>query len=147
MENYEIASNLLGSFHKFKRIVRGPSGFAGLKPSEMGLLFTIKHGCALDPEGMKVSELSTKMRVTSSSVTQLVTGVEEQGLVLRKMDKEDRRSVKVTLTPRGVEITEKAEQHLTEILTGLVEYLGPERSMDLVGILNDVFTYLSKNNM
>ena len=54
---------------------------------------------------MKVSELSSRMHVTSPSITQLVTSLEERGLVVRTMDREDRRSVKVSLTEKGNEIT------------------------------------------
>lgn len=147
MENLEVAKNLMSSFQRFRRIFKGPNNFAGLKHSEMGLLFNIKGGCTNEPDGIKVSELSSRMHVTSPSITQLVTSMEEQGLVTRTMDREDRRSVKVTLTPKGIEITDMAEQKLMAMLTGLVEHLGPEKSRELTEILDDVFAYLSKNNL
>lgn len=147
MDNAELAKSLMGSFQQFRRIFKGPGNFAGLKHSEMGLLFHIRGGCSAEPEGMKVSELSNKMHVTSPSITQLVTSMEEQGLVIRKMDREDRRSVKVTLTEKGIEMTEKAEQQLMAMLTGLVDHLGQEKTLVLNEILKDVFIYFSKNNL
>jgi DNA-binding MarR family transcriptional regulator len=146
MENFEIAKNLMSSFQRFRRIMKGPN-FAGLKHSEMGLLFNIKGSCSDESDGMKVSELSSRMHVTSPSITQIVTSLEEQGLVMRKMDKDDRRSVKVTLTPKGIEVTDKAELQLTSMLNGLVEHLGPEKSLELTEILNDVFDYLAKKDI
>lgn len=146
MENAEIAKKLFGSFEQFRRLMKGPPSFTDLKASEMGLLFHIKGGCSEESEGMKVSELSSKMHVTSPSITQLVTTLEERGLVSRTMDREDRRAVKVNLTAKGVEITEKAEEHLMAMLTGLVEHLGRDKSLKLIEILGDVFTYLSKGN-
>jgi DNA-binding MarR family transcriptional regulator len=144
MDNAEIAKKLMASFQRFRRVMKGPPTFADLKPSEMGLLFIIQSGCDDEPEGMKVSELSSKMHVTSPSVTQLVTNLEVQGFVLRKMDPEDRRSVKVSLTDKGTLITKKAEEHLNSMLTGLVEHLGPEKSLMLTEILEDVFIYFAK---
>jgi DNA-binding MarR family transcriptional regulator len=147
MENAEIARNLMSSFQQFRLLFKGQGNFAGLKHSEMGLLFHIRGGCSAEPEGMKVSELSSKMHVTSPSITQLVTSMEEQGLVVRKMDREDRRSVKVSLTDKGNEITIKAEQEIMAMLTGLVDYMGHEKSLALIEIFNDVFAYLSTRNI
>lgn len=147
MENAEIAKKLIDSFQQFRRVMKGPPSFASLKPSEIGLLFHIKGGCTNEPDGVKVSELSSKMHVTSPSITQLVTSLEERGLVERNMDKEDRRSVKVSLTVKGIEITEKAEENLMSVLTGLVDHLGPEKSLTLTELLNDVFTYFDKESI
>lgn len=144
MENEEIAKKLLGSFQQFRRVMKGPPSFSDLKGSEMGLLFQIKNACSGEQEGMKVSELSNRMHVTSPSITQLVTALEERGLVMRTMDREDRRSVKVSLTEKGDQITKKAEEHLTAMLAGLVDHLGPEKSEKLAEILNDVFAYFQQ---
>jgi DNA-binding MarR family transcriptional regulator len=141
MDNAEIARILYRSFDQFRRIMKGPPNFTDLKQSEMGLLFHIKNGCSEGTEGIKVSELSSRLHVTSPSITQLVTGLEERGLVERKMDREDRRSVLVSLTEKGIAVTVKAEEHLMAMLTDLVDYLGPEKSMAMTEIMNDVFSY------
>jgi DNA-binding MarR family transcriptional regulator len=147
MDNADIAQQIYKCFEQFRRIMKGPPTFTDLKGSEMGLLFLVKNGCATEPEGVKVSELSSRMHVTSPSITQLVTSLEERGLVVRAMDKEDRRSVNVSLTVKGNEITVRAEEHMRAMLTGLVEHLGQEKSLQLVEILGDVFTYMSKGNL
>lgn len=141
MENAEIARKLYQSFDQFRRIMKGPPSFTNLKPSEMGLLFHIKHHPQSGACGVKVSELSNRMHVTSPSITQLVTSLEERGYVERTMDREDRRSVNVSITEKGREVTEKAEEHLMGMLTDLVEYLGPEKSMAMAEIMNDVYGY------
>lgn len=146
MDNAEITKKLMASFQSFRHVMKHPSNFSGLKPSEMGLLFHIKGGCTKEPDGVKVSDLSSRMHVTSPSVTQLVTGLEERGLVERNMDREDRRSVKVSLTEKGNEITVRAEEHMMALLTGLVEHLGPEKSLALTAIMDDVFNYFSTRN-
>lgn len=146
MDNAEIAKKLLDSFQRFKRVMKGPPHFADLKRSEMGLLFHIKGGCAGKTGGVKISELSNRLHVTSPSVTQLVTSLEKRGLVERRMDPADRRSVLVSITEKGDEITRRAEEHLLAVLTGLVEHLGLEKSLMLAGILGDVFDYFALLN-
>jgi DNA-binding MarR family transcriptional regulator len=145
MDNVEIARQLYRSFDKFRRIMKGPPSISNLKPSEMGLLFHIMHHANVDSDGVRVSELSSRMHVTSPSVTQLVTSLEERGYVTRAMDREDRRSVNVSLTEKGNEIMKKAEENLMAMLTGLVEHLGPDKSIALTEIMNDVYVYFKQS--
>jgi DNA-binding MarR family transcriptional regulator len=144
MENVEIAKNLMSTFQQFRHVMKNPKNIEGLKQNEMGLLFHIRFDCSEGSEGATISELSSTLHVTSPSITQLVTSLEEQGLVIRKMDKDDRRSVKVSLTAKGNEITQKAEEQATSILTGLVEHLGAEKSVELTKILDEVLLYFAK---
>lgn len=144
MNNDDIARQLYRSFDQFRRIMKGPPSFTNLKSSEMGLLMHIKHGAHADCDGVRVSELSSRMHVTSPSVTQLVTSLEERGYVTRTMDREDRRSVNVSITEKGNEVTKQAEEHLMAMLKGLVDYLGEDKSLAMVEIMNDIFKYFKQ---
>jgi DNA-binding MarR family transcriptional regulator len=143
MDNSEIARKLYQSFTQFRRITKGKPDFTNLKPNEMGLLFHIKHSSGASG-GVKVSELSSHMHVTSPSITQLVTNLEERGYVARTMDREDRRSVNVSITEKGNEVTQQAEAHLMGMLEELVAYLGPEKSLMLTEIMDDVHAYFNQ---
>lgn len=148
MDNADIARNLMASFHRFRHIFRPHRNpFPGLKPSDVGVLFHIREGCREDPDGVSVTKLSKVLHVTSPSITQTVSSLEERGLVARKMDEEDRRGVKVSLTDKGLEMTHGAENQLLSMLTGLVEHLGPERSALLAGLLDDMTDYLSHDSI
>ena len=50
---------------------------------------------------LRMSELSQRVLLTASGMTQLVTRLEREGLVSRAVDADDRRSFFVTLTPAG----------------------------------------------
>lgn len=146
MDNAEAARKLMEAFNRFRKLTKGPPTYGGLKPSEMGLLMHVLGHCSGESGGAKVSELSSRMHVTSPSVTQLVTSLEERGLVTRRMDPEDRRSVLVSLTDKGREITAQAEAHFLAMLSGVVEHLGQEKSLMLANLMGEVFDYLSKQN-
>ncbi len=145
MDNSELAKDLMRTFQQFKRVMKPPPMISGLKPSEMGLLFHIERFCD-ENSGVKVSELSSRMHVTSPSVTQLVTALEDRGLVTRRMDPDDRRSVLVSLTEKGEAITRQAEQGLQALLSGIVTHLGEEKSQQLISLLDDVYQYLSRTD-
>src|SRR6476469_5585677 len=91
-----IAQKLLGAFKRFNRVAWHQGSFMGCKPSEVQLLFCIKKGMMRsDAPALKVSEISKFMHVTSPTVTQLINGLEANGLVERHIDLTDRRAVRV----------------------------------------------------
>jgi DNA-binding MarR family transcriptional regulator len=75
------------------------------------------------PEGLRMSALSRYLMVTGGNVTALTDDLEKDGLVLREVDTEDRRSFKVALTGPGRKAFEKVaqihESWVVELLSGL----------------------------
>lgn len=91
--------------------------------------------------GMKVSEISALLRVKSPTITPVIRGLEDEGLVKRTMDPEDRRAVRITITEAGREIIRAAHQERMEIFNKLVEHLGEEDSLQLAELLTKVYTF------
>jgi DNA-binding MarR family transcriptional regulator len=75
------------------------------------------------PEGLRMSALSRYLMVTGGNVTSLTDDLEKSGYVTRQVDREDRRSFRIVLTPRGKRTFERvAEEHekwVIELLAGL----------------------------
>lgn len=107
-------------------------------------MFTIMHGMEMEERGVTVSELSSMMAVASPTVTPLVRSLEEQGLVLRYNDKEDRRAVRVKLTEQGLEQVREFAKKRSAQIQGLVEYLGEEKSGQLIELLEQVYEYVER---
>ncbi len=114
------------------------------KPGQMYLLAKLLKAQKTEQGGMRVSDLAATFCVTASGITQMVTNLEEQGLVRRSMDAEDRRAVRVHLTEAGVEMIESLEGFYGSIFSGLIEYLGEKRSKELRELLSDVAEYMDK---
>jgi DNA-binding MarR family transcriptional regulator len=53
------------------------------------------------PEGLKMGDLSQRMMVTGGNVTGIADLLEEQKLIVRVGDPDDRRAMRVRLTPAG----------------------------------------------
>lgn len=53
---------------------------------------------------MRPGELATHLRIAPRSATEVVDGLEESGLVLRRPHPDDRRATLVELTDRGIEV-------------------------------------------
>lgn len=75
------------------------------------------------PEGLKMSELSKRMMVTTGNVTGITDQLEAEGLVRREPDPQDRRVYTVKLTPQGRRVFQKmAKEHegwVIELFEGL----------------------------
>lgn len=137
----EAAKKLVDVSWKLSRTNWHQSPIMGLRSSEMWALYCINKNTGSDSPGIKVSEISSFLRVTSPSVTQLVNSLEAQGLVLRSVDTEDRRVVRVGITEKGERILEKAAGTFHRLFEGLVEYLGEENTSQLAELLSKVLTY------
>lgn len=140
------AQRLFEVFSKFKRMHKhkDQSPIPGLKTSEMHVLFCIKKNAEIGENGIKVSEISSIMNIASPSVTQSINSLEENKYVQRSMDKDDRRVVRVKLTEKGEEAIKIAETALENMLNGLVEYLGEEKSNELTELLSMVLSYFNE---
>ena len=84
------------------------------------------------PEGLKMSEISKRLRVSNGNITGIVDKLTEEGLVLRVAVPGDRRASLVRLTPRGAEtFAEHAAAHEAWIDT----ILGKLDDDDIAGMI------------
>lgn len=137
--------------------------FTACTRGEIGVLFIIRNGAKSEAHTlklaergqlvqvspseartMKVSEISKLMHVTSPTVTQMLKGLEANGLVERHIDPTDRRAVRIALTERGEEIAQKAEKIFQASFQGLAEFLGEERSAQLIDLLGQAYRYFNE---
>lgn len=138
---------LLQLLMQLKRIELHRQPIAGCKSSEIRVLFCIKKSANVTLPEMKVSEISRRLQVTSPTITQLLKGLEANGLIERHIDNIDRRSVGVKLTPKGEAVTQQAMDTVLAAVHGLIEYLGEEHSDQLVELLSKVFLYFSEREV
>ena len=138
------AQKLMEAFSQFHRLNWKQSPIAGLKSSEIFVLFCIKKTVKADSAGIKVSDISNILKVASPTTTQLINSLEANGMVERAMDKEDRRAVRVKLTDKGERIIESASDAFFDSFNGLVNYLGEEKSNQLADLLSKAFVYFNE---
>ncbi|GLV59679.1 hypothetical protein KDH_65050 [Dictyobacter sp. S3.2.2.5] len=138
------AQRLLRAFMQFDKADWHQSTIEGCKPSEIKLLLCIKRQVKLTSHKMKVSELSRMLHVTSPTITQLLKGLEADGLIERENDPLDRRAVGVALTAKGELVTSRASEAFFASINGLIDYLGEEQSEQLAELLTKVYIYFNE---
>jgi DNA-binding MarR family transcriptional regulator len=141
IEANPTAHKLLDVLVRFRQHGWRQTSVEGLTTGEIATLFNIRKAVAEDEAGAKVSDISSLMNVASPTVTQQLNSLEKQGYIERKMDKEDRRVVRVSLTSEGLSILQKVSDDFLATIMGLVEHLGEQDSNSLAELLARVSDY------
>jgi DNA-binding MarR family transcriptional regulator len=75
------------------------------------------------PEGLRMNDLSRRLMVSGGNVTGITDQLEREGLVVRTLDRGDRRAIAVKLTSAGFkrfrEMAASHERWVVELLGGL----------------------------
>ncbi|MFJ7726310.1 MarR family winged helix-turn-helix transcriptional regulator [Neobacillus sp. NPDC097160] len=140
------AQKLLQSFMQLKKTGWHNKKISGFNPSEFRVLATIQRYANEKNTEMKVSEISQLLQVTPPTITQIVNILEKDSLIERTVDPEDRRAVKIKLTPAGIEATESARKAFGDTFLGLIDYLGEDESEQLAGLLSKVHDYFNQES-
>jgi DNA-binding MarR family transcriptional regulator len=77
-------------------------------------------------ENMTIGELSSKMFLACSTVTDLLDRMERNDLVKRVKDENDRRIVRITVLPKGHELLEKVMDNRRSYIEGIMSELDEE---------------------
>lgn len=85
--------------------------------------------------GVTLKELSSLMGLAKSTVCGIVDRLEMQGVVVRTRCSEDRRTVKIFLTPKMFEFKDSMNIVKTNYLTGLLETLDSGEIEQILGSL------------
>lgn len=86
-------------------------------------------------DGVTVSELSSLMNQTPSSVSQIIKSLEKKQLIVRTASQTDRRIVYVNLSEHGREALCDAEKLLLSKLDEIAHVFGEENSNQLITLL------------
>lgn len=86
-------------------------------------------------EPLLLTRLAEQLLCVKSNITQLVDRLEAEGLVERKDDPEDRRSVLAVITDKGRSRYEAGDRVLTEAVEGLLKSFSDEEKELIVSLL------------
>ena len=93
------------------RYVRQEDAAAGITATRLSALSVLVAGGA-----RTVGELAAAEQVRPPTMTKIVTGLEEAGLVRRRPDRDDARSVRVEATAKGRQLLQRARKRRVESL-------------------------------
>ncbi len=102
------------------------------------LLLANKH------DAPTAAELAEDTGVTRATITGLLDGLEREGLIERRTDSEDRRAVRVHLTPLGLVLLEKVKPAYCQWFSQVVANLTENERQQLVGLLTKIQVQMAR---
>ena len=96
-------------------------------------------------EGAYASDIAPKLGMESTSLSRIIKALEEEKMIVRKADKEDKRKVKILLTQKGKENKELAKKIVRNFNSEIENKVGKNRIEDLLKTINDIMNKQSMN--
>ncbi|MFC5663972.1 MarR family winged helix-turn-helix transcriptional regulator [Kitasatospora misakiensis] len=148
-ERPDLADSLyaMEAFGRIYRLARGMGermerAYApfGIGRGEFDVLATLRRSG--EPYALSPRELTAALMLTTGGMTGRLDKLERAGLVTRSPDPNDRRGLRISLTPEGRSTVDAALAAGIAVQRDTVEALGPERVDRLNGLLRDLLASL-----
>jgi DNA-binding MarR family transcriptional regulator len=106
----------------------------GLGKHEMALLLILEHSGPLP-----VKELARHLgEVSLSTMTRMLDRMEEQMLITRSLDPEDRRSFKITVSEQGIELAKRYTGQVDSVVETMLGALTPKEQAEWIDMLRKI---------
>jgi DNA-binding MarR family transcriptional regulator len=125
-----LAAALAADLERIVGLFRSLSPASGLSMTAAATLASLER---LGPQRLTV--LAAREGVTQPAMTQLISRLEESGLVRREASQEDGRVVLVVITDEGRAVLARRRLVRTGRLAGIIAQLGPEHRAALASAL------------
>lgn len=89
----------------------------------------------MDSRWIDSSDISNAMGATSARIAAALNSLEKKGLILRRIDAEDRRRILIDLTDAGREHVHKQNQMMMNFVTNMLKYLGEDDAKEYIRIM------------
>lgn len=94
------------------------------------LFFISQNGGKVIP-----SDISNEMGISSARVAAALNSLEKKGLIIRKIDAEDRRRILIDLTDSGREQVKSHYRMVMNMVKNMLQYLGENDAREFIRIM------------
>jgi DNA-binding MarR family transcriptional regulator len=130
MTHDSLAAALAGDFERIVGLFRSLSPASGLSMTAAATLASVER---LGPQ--RLTLLAAREGVTQPAMTQLISRLEESGLVRREPSPDDGRVVLVAITEQGRATLARRRSARAERLAGIIAQLSPDHRAALAAAL------------
>lgn len=108
------------------------------------LIWLTAHKRMGQASGLTPSKLSQHLGVSRNTVSALLNGLEEQGLIERQLSPTDRRQFQIHITPDGIDLVETRAPQFAAFVAGLFKDLSPAERKTLMQLLGKLIDSMLK---
>jgi DNA-binding MarR family transcriptional regulator len=137
METLDLFHHLKAVSHILNYLVGEYRNDGKLSHARMRLLIRLVIDNKLGIEsGVQPSELSEDLGVSRNTVSALLNGLEEQGLIERHLHPTDRRQFLIRITPDGCDVVYKRAPQFATFVSSLFDHFSPDERQTLLVLLD-----------
>jgi DNA-binding MarR family transcriptional regulator len=139
----ELIEELVNTFMNFKRVkFQNATSFGGLTHNEKMILFILDD---ISKDNLvSLSVLRERIGLAPSTITPIITLLEEKGLIERNIDKNDRRNITLRISPKGEEYTNKVQKEIKDKMSKYIEYIGENDTKQLIRLISKTTDFFSR---
>jgi DNA-binding MarR family transcriptional regulator len=126
-------------FFYHKQLFKQECGISGVQAAQYRLL-----GMLMKEGSLSMSTLGTRLYISKPYMTSLVDALIKDGLVERQSDLTDRRVIRISITPKGMEQLESAKSIYINSVKHILTELSPEDLETLCSAAGKVTAILGK---
>jgi DNA-binding MarR family transcriptional regulator len=140
MSKLDLFRKLMKVSHLLSHLANEYREDVKLSPARMRLLMRLAVSDRMgDDNGLPPSELSRFLGVSRNTVSALLNGLEEQGLIERHLHPTDRRQFLIHITPGGHDLVCTRAPEFGAFVASMFETLSPEERATLLTLLDKLF--------
>ena len=119
-----------------------------LKASEYGGTMAIGYALLnIDKEGTPSTKLGPKMGMEPRSMTRMIKSLENNGLIVKKPDKKDKRMVRLYLTDSGNELRKKSRDVVIKFNEKIFETIEQKELETCFKVLREINLLIDENHI
>jgi DNA-binding MarR family transcriptional regulator len=127
---------VIGQLRRAGSFKHGRTNLKGAEKHILLLIGEMKKG-----QPVTISEIANKIGVTLAAVTHQINALEQEGLIERLQDKEDRRLVFIALSKKGQVQVVKLKKEFSDRIKKLTDFLGEKDTLSLIHIVKRISDY------
>ena len=141
----ELIDGILDGIIKFHR-----AGFLkllmteNLSTSEMILLYAM-YSLKEEQDKLMLSTVRDVLQLAPSTITAVITTLEEKELIERIIDKNDRRNICINITKKGEQYVKKVEKNNKEIISQYIDYMGEKDAVKFLELMSKTTKFINEN--
>ena len=140
------AANALSSLFRAANAVRAELTNRVLRNHEMTWTGFVVLWVVWIWDGMETRHVAESADISKATLTGVVRTLESRGLILREGDENDRRLVRLRLTPEGVALMEQIYPEFNAVESEIISNLSGNKVITLTRALRDVVKSVETNH-